>query len=223
MTDFEVARHNMVESQVRPAGVFDDRILAAMAAVPRERFVPQKSQTVAYLDGDIAVTDGTGESGQRYLIEPRVIARLADIADIDSDDLVLDVGPATGYSTALLAQLADTVVAIEADAALAESASSTLGDLGISNAAVIEGDHAAGNAKQGPFDVIFLNGAVPEVPASLLDQLKPGGRLVAVVGCGQGGKGRVYTKGSASVGHRDVFDAKVAALPGFEVEEGFTF
>lgn len=223
MSELDAARKNMVESQVMTSGVTDDRILAAMSRVPREQFVPEEKRSIAYLDDDLCVKEASDGQPDRFLMAPRVLAKLMELASLASSDLVLDIGPATGYSTALLAALTDTVVALECDSELAEKASATLLDLGVDNAAVIEGPLADGNAKQGPFDVIFLNGSVPFVPARLLDQLKEGGRLVGVVAEGYVGKARVYVKSGAHTTYRNGFEAGIHPLPGFEVAETFTF
>ena len=223
MSEFAAARHNMVESQVRTSGVTNPRVIAAMQAVPREAFVPEARQTLAYLGEDLRVKDAEAATNARYLMEPRTLAKLAELADIQPGDLVLDVGPATGYSTAVFARLADTVVALESDPDLAERAGKTLQELGADNAVVTEGVLAEGNAKQGPFDVIVLNGAVPEVPQALLDQLKEGGRLVAVIRDGGAGKARLYSKVHGAVGQRDGFDAGTRFLPGFQKVEAFSF
>jgi protein-L-isoaspartate(D-aspartate) O-methyltransferase len=155
MTDFAAARLNMVESQVRVNAVTDERLIAAMAAVPRERFVPISRQGIAYMDEDILVSDG---KAPRFLMEPRVFAKLAQLAGITADELVLDVGCGTGYSTAVLARLAGTVVGLEADENLAAQAGATLSDLGVDNAVVVAGPLAEGYGKQAPYDVIFMNG-----------------------------------------------------------------
>lgn len=223
MSELDAARKNMVESQVMTSGVTDDRILAAMSRVPRERFVPEEKRSIAYLDDDLCVKEASDGQPDRFLMAPRALAKLMELASLASSDLVLDIGPATGYSTALLAALTDTVVALECDSELAEKASATLLDLGVDNAAVIEGPLADGNAKQGPFDVIFLNGSVPFVPTGLLDQLKEGGRLVGVVAEGYVGKARVYVKSGAHTTYRNGFEAGIHPLPGFEVAETFTF
>jgi protein-L-isoaspartate(D-aspartate) O-methyltransferase len=223
MSELDAARKTMVESQVMTSGVTDKQVLAAMESVPRERFVPDAKRTLAYLGDDLCIKDATDNSPSRFLMDPRVLGKLAELAAPVPTDLVLDIGPATGYSTALLAQLADTVVAIECDSELAERASATLLELGVDNAAVIVGPLEEGNTKQGPFDVIFLNGSVPSVPNGLLEQLKDGGRLVAVVSEGNVGKARIYTKSGENSAHRDSFDAGIHALPGFDVAKTFTF
>ncbi len=226
MPTYDAARANMVENQVRPNKVTDDRVLKAMAAVPRERFVPEKFTGVAYVDEDIAVSAG------RYLMEPMVLARLLQAASIEPGDVVLDIGCATGYSTAVLARLAETVVALESDPDLAETATALMVELDADNTAVVTGELAEGYAKQAPYDVIVLEGAVEEVPQSLSDQLIEGGRLVAVV---TGGK-RSDHRGGHRVGRATLmrrlhgalsssilFDGSVPPLPGFDIKRGFVF
>ena len=222
MPTYDAARANMVENQVRPNKVTDDRVLGAMAAIPRERFVPEKFAGVAYVDEDIAVSDG------RFLMEPMVLARLLQAAAIEPGDVVLDIGCATGYSTAVLARLADTVVAVESDAELAETAIALMTELDADNTAVVTGEHSEGYAKQAPYDVIVVEGAVDEVPQALSDQLVEGGRLVAVVTGGDRGAKRVgratlLRRMNGVLSSRVLFDAAVPPLPGFAVERGFVF
>jgi protein-L-isoaspartate(D-aspartate) O-methyltransferase len=218
MTDFAAARHNMVEGQIRTNKVTDPAVIAAFRAVPRELFVPKSLRGIAYADEDLPVKAG------RYLLEPLVLARLAQIAAIAPTDTVLDVGPASGYSTAIVAKIAGSVVAVESDAELASQATRALGELGLDNAAVVTGPLERGYAKQAPYEVILLNGAIARVPNSLLDQLAEGGRLVAVID-GDGGIGRatLMIKRSGVVSSRVVFDASSLPLPGFAVEAGFVF
>lgn len=223
MSIYAEARANMVDNQVRPNKVTDDRVLAAMAAVPRERFVPEKFAGIAYVDEDIAV------SPDRYLMEPMVLARLLQAAAIEPADVVLDIGCATGYSTAVLARLADTVVAVESDAELAETAIALMTELDADNTAVVTGELAQGYAKQAPYDVIVLGGAVEEVPRALSDQLVEGGRLVAVVTGETGGarkrvgRATLVRRKYGTLSSRVLFDAAVPPLPGFAIQRGFVF
>lgn len=218
MPAYDAARANMVENQVRPNKVTDDRVLNAMAAVPRERFVPKKLAGVAYVDEDIAVSEG------RYLMEPMVLARLLQAAAIEPSDVVLDIGCATGYSTAVLARLADTVVAVESEAGLAEAAIALMTELDADNTAVVTGELAEGYAKQAPYDVIVLEGAVDEVPRALSDQLVEGGRMVAVVtGANRVGRATLLRRLHGVLSSRVLFDASVPLLPGFGSERGFVF
>lgn len=220
MIDFAEMRRAMVDAQVRANDVTDLRIVSAMMETPRERFVPSALSNFAYIDDDLLVKEG---SPARYLMEPMVLAKLIQAAEITAGSLVLDIGSATGYSTAVMARLASQVVALEADEELAAQGSAVLLDLGLLNAAYVQAPMSAGWAKEAPYDVIFLNGSVDSVPQVLLDQLKPGGRLVAVVGRGRAGRATVFTHTTGGVSSRIAFDAAVPTLPGFEERQGFVF
>ena len=220
MIDFAEMRRAMVDAQVRANDVTDLRIVSAMMDMPRERFVPASLKNFAYIDDDLLVKE---EGGGRYLMEPMVLAKLLQAADIAPDALVLDVGSATGYSTAVLARLAGQVVALEEDADLAAQGSALLVELGILNAAFVQGPMTAGWSGEAPYDVILLNGSVDAVPPALLAQLKPEGRLVAVVGRGRAGRATVFTNTSGGIGSRIAFDAAVPTLPGFGAVPSFVF
>lgn len=220
MIDFAEMRRAMVDAQVRANDVTDLRIVAAMLETPRERFVPAGLRNFAYIDDDLLVKEG---SPSRYLMEPMVLAKLLQAAEIGAEALVLDVGAASGYSTAVLAKLAGQVVALEEDSELAAQGSGVLVDLGLLNAAYVQGALTAGWPAEGPYDVILLNGSIDSAPEALLAQLKPGGRLVAVVGRGRSGRATVFTNTAGGIGSRVVFDAAVPTLPGFEARPGFVF
>ncbi|MDR6953759.1 protein-L-isoaspartate(D-aspartate) O-methyltransferase [Ancylobacter sp. 3268] len=220
MIDFAEMRRAMVDAQVRANDVTDLKIVAAMLETPRERFVPAGLRNFAYIDDDLLVKEG---APARYLMEPMVLAKLLQAAEIGEGDLVLDVGASSGYSTAVLAKLAGQVVALEEDADLADRGAGVLTDLGLLNAAYVKGPLTAGWPGEAPYDVILLNGSVDEAPQKLLAQLKPGGRLVAVVGRGRAGRATVFTNTAGGIGGRVVFDAAVPTLPGFEAAPGFVF
>lgn len=213
MTDFAAARINMVENQVRCNAVTDPGVIAAMSEVPREQFVPAASASIAYMDQDLSLGHG------RYLMQPRSFAKLFQAAAISGNDAVLDVGCATGYSSAVLARIAGRVVALEQDADLAKIASANLAGV----ASVVTGSLTDGVADQGPYDVIFLNGSIPAKPEKLCSQLSEGGRLVAILGNGPVGQAHVYVRSNDSVTYRVVFDASAQPLPGFEVAQSFVF
>lgn len=216
--DYEVARHNMVENQVRTNKVTDPLVIAAMEGVPRELFLPEGMRGVAYIDEDIAV------GGGRYAMEPMVIARLMQSAQIAENDVALVIGAGYGYSSALISRVAETVVAVESDKEMAAAAEATFQKQNYDNVIVVEGDLAAGYAKQAPYNVIVFDGAVAEVPAAILEQVSDGGRLLAVVR--EPGKvcvARLYERENGVIGHRDLFDANIPYLPGFEPAESFVF
>lgn len=217
--DFDTARRNMIDSQIITNKVNDDRIIDAMGEVPREVFVGDAQRTIAYVDEALMIGDG------RHLMEPMIIGRLLQDAKIKPDDVVLSIGAGTGYAAALLAKLADTVVAVESDKELAKSAQETLLELGIDNVAVMSGDLTRGYPKQAPYDVIFFDGAVEEIPAGIEKQLTEGGRLVAVV-MKPGtllGTAVVVTRYGGSLSRRELFDAGSPLLPGFAKEAAFSF
>lgn len=210
MIDFTVARLNMVESQVRPNGITDRRIIAAIESVAREAFVPESRRDVAYMDEDVPLD----AHGHRALIEVMAFARMLQHAAIKPSDKVLLVGAGTGYGAAVVSQIAASVVALDCDSSLIHRAKANVAGRG--NVTVVEGPLAAGAPAQQPFDVIVLEGRAEEVPQSLLDQLADGGRLVAVVGEADIAQACVYSVAGGAVAVRQVFDASVAALPGLK-------
>ena len=207
----------MVQSQLLPNKITDDRVSDAMAAIPRERFVPNALGGVAYADRDIEVAPG------RHLVKPMVFARLLQAAEISGTDVVLDVGCATGYSTAVLAQLAGTVVALESDEELAARAEANLAELDIANAAVVVGPLKECCPDQGPYDVVFVNGSLPEIPRAMPRRLVDGGRLVAVVDTDGVGRATLVRRHGEMTSTQILFDAIVPPLPDFAVARGFVF
>jgi protein-L-isoaspartate(D-aspartate) O-methyltransferase len=227
MADFAQQRLTMVESQLRPNEVTDRRILAAMATLPRERFVPTRLSLLAYMDESIEVFPANEGAPARFLLPPMPLARLVQLASVEPEDKVLDVGCATGYSTALLASLAKSVVGLEPEPELAEAACSNLRALGIANASIVEGPLARGWAKEGPYDVILLNGSVQEIPQALLDQLQEGGRLVALLSSSASsvrpGRAYLFVKIDGEASGLPHFDAGARPLPGFSPAPAFAF
>lgn len=216
--DYETARRHMVESQVRPNDVTDIRLQHAMETVPREIFVPPELREQVYVEREIEYASG------RRLLRARDFAKLVHAADIDSGDIVLNVACGSGYSTSVLASLAEMVVSVESDETLAALAQNNLNALNYSNAAVISGDPTAGAAGQGPFDVIFVGGVIERTPTALLGQLKEGGRLAAIVRENGVSRGGVYRKSGQASSFLPLFDAASSAvLPGFERAPAFQF
>ena len=226
MIDFARRRLTMVESQLRPNEVTDARLLAAMGALPRERFMPERLRPFAYIDEGIEVFPATGGAPPRYLLAPMVLARLVQLAAVEPDDDVLDIGCATGYSTAVLARLGRFVIGLEPEPELAHAARVNLRALGLANAEIVEGPLAEGYPGKAPYDVILLNGSVPVAPETLFGQLKQGGRLAAILSrAAPGSQGRAYLFVSAGRETSGVphFDAGAPPLPGFSPEPSFSF
>jgi len=221
MVDFAQARRMMVEGQVRTSDVTDLALIDAMLAVPRERFVPADQEKLAYLDLDLPVGQAPGQ-GSRRMLKPMVLAKLIQAAELQPEDVVLDVACATGYTAAVLARLAARVTALEEDAALAAVAKRALSDLAPGNVAVVTGPLTAGWSAGAPYDVILLEGATEIVPRSLFSQLRDGGRLLCVEGRNPG-KAMVYRSVAGDVTGRPIFDAAAPLLPGFVEPPAFVF
>jgi protein-L-isoaspartate(D-aspartate) O-methyltransferase len=217
MTDFAAAREAMVDRQVRPSDVTRYPIIEALLRVPREDFVPPALRPVAYLGEHVPLGPG------RVLLDPRVFAKMLDALDLGPDDLVLDVGCGLGYSTAVIARLAEAVIALEEDAAMAAEAEAQLTAHGADNSVVEQGPLAAGIARHGPFDAIIIEGAVEALPDAFAAQLKPGGRIVAIFADGAGGQARLGLRTAQGIAWRRIFDATAPVLPGFQAMKAFEF
>src|SRR5262252_6484842 len=207
MMDFAAARRMMVDGQVRTSDVNDPRIIAAMLEVPRERFVPQPKAALAYADLDIPVSEAKSPALVRRLLKPMVLAKLVQAADIGEGERVLDVGCASGYSSAVLARLAGSVIALEEDRELAQAAAESLKALEVPNVTVVSGPLVAGWPAAAPYDVVLINGATEITPKALLAQLKPGGRFLGIFGRSPAGKAMLYRAIGAEVSGRPIFDA----------------
>ncbi len=216
MTDFQTRRVMMVDTQIRPSDVTKFPIIDAMLSVPREVYVPRDKRETAYMGENITLRLN------RVLLEPRTLAKMLDSLDIHPNELVLDVGCSLGYSTAVIARLADAVVAVEEDEALAAEAEQTLSQEAVDNAAVIFGPLAGGAAKHGPYDVITIQGGVEEIPDAILAQLKDGGRIGAVFMEGALGVARVGYRSEGRISWRFAFNATAPVLPGFALAHAFT-
>lgn len=215
MSDFAARRTMMVDTQVRPSDVTRYPIIAAMLSVPREAYVPGDLVEAAYVGENVALAPN------RVVLDPRTLAKILDGLDVQPTELVLDIGCGLGYSTALLARMAEAVVAVEEDEAMAADAQRTLLAQGVDNAAVVTGPLAAGSARHAPFDVITLQGGVETIPQALLDQLKEGGRIAAVFMEGRLGVARIGYKIDGELTWRYAFNAAAPVLPGFGKSQAF--
>lgn len=217
-TDLSAARAFMIEGQVRTNDVTDTRVTETMGLVERERFVPAAKRSLAYADICVDVAPG------RFLLDPRCFGKLVQLAEIQESDRVLDVGCATGYSTAVLCALSGDVVALEEDEELAKLAAPMLRSCSkLGRLYGVVGPLKAGAPAQAPFDVIFVNGAVEEIPKAWVEQLKEGGRMVVILNEGPVGKAHFCVKKAGALSRRFAFDATVPVLPGFERSRSFVF
>lgn len=210
MTDYTSRRTMMVDTQVRPSDVTKFPIIDAMLSVPREAYVPDGLREAAYIGENLDI------GGGRVMLEPRTLAKMLDALDIQSSHVALDVACGLGYSTAVLAQMCDFVVAVEDDEARAADAQSLLSEHGVDNAAVMAGPLDSGAEKSAPYDVIVVQGGVQDVPATLTDQLVEGGRMAAVFLEGALGVARIGHKVDGVVNWRFTFNASAPVLKGFE-------
>ncbi len=215
MADYQTRRTMMVDTQVRPSDVTKFPIISAMLSVPREAFVPDNKREVAYVGENIDLGNG------RVILEPRTLAKMLDALDVQPDEMVLDIGCGLGYSSAVIAHLAEAVVAVEEDPALAAEAQTQLAEHGADNVAVIEGPLEQGAAKHGPYDAIIIGGAVETVPAVILDQLNEGGRIAALFMEGALGVCRVGHKIDGRISWRFSFNAGAPVLTAFRRESAF--
>lgn len=217
MTDFAAAREAMVDCQVRPADVTRYPIIEALLAVPREEYVPQPLRPVAYVGEHMTLAPG------RVMLDPRVFAKMLDAVNVGPKDLVLDVGCGLGYSSAVIARMAEAVISLEEDEDLAAQAEANLTGQGVDNAVSEKGPLAEGMANHGPFDAIVIEGGIETLPEAIARQLKPGGRIVAIFMNGASGQAKLGICTSAGIAWRRIFDATAPVLPGFHETKAFEF
>lgn len=215
MTDFAARRTMMVDTQVRPSDVTKFPIIEAMLRIPREEFVPANRRETAYMGENIDL------GGGRVILDPRTLAKMLDALDVDENDLVLDIGCNYGYSSAVIARLAEAVVAVESDAEMAGEAQESLSRTNADNVVVEVGELVEGAAEHAPFDVIVVQGGVVRLPDGLLEQLKEGGRIAALFMDEALGEVRIGYKIDDQINWRRAFNAGAPILPGFEKQAVF--
>ncbi|MGH6646090.1 protein-L-isoaspartate O-methyltransferase family protein [Aquabacterium sp.] len=214
----EQARFNMIEQQIRPWDVLDSSILSLLSVVRREDFVPEAHRSLAFMDLEVPLAGG------RAMLAPKLEARLVQDLDLGKRDTVLHIGAGTGYVTALLAHKAQRVIGLESDADLVQAARANLRKASVNNAEIVQADGVEGLAGQAPFNAILLTGSVASVPQTLLNQLKEGGRLLAIVGEEPIMRARLFTRlANGQFSSEDLFDTTAPRLAGFATPSRFHF
>ena len=215
MTDYKTRRKIMVDTQIRPSDVTKFPIIDAFLSVPREKFVPDGKREAAYIGENFEI----GQS--RILLEPRTLAKLLDALDIHKDELVLDIGSGLGYSSAIISLIAEVVIAVEDDSSLVSEAEEILSEIGVDNVVVQTGKLEYGAPEHGPYDVIILQGGVGDIPGSILNQLKNGGRIGAIFIEEGLGTAKIGVKLNNKITWRYSFNAAAPILMGFSKQKDF--
>ena len=205
----------MVDTQIRPSDVTKFPIIDAFLYVPREKFVPDGKREAAYIGENFAI----GQN--RVILEPRTLAKLLDALNISNDELVLDIGTGLGYSSAVISQLSEVVIAVEDDSSLASEAEEILSEIGVDNVVVQVSKLEDGAPEHGPYDVIILQGGVEEIPGSIINQLKDGGRVGAIYIEEGLGTAKIGFKLNDKINWRYSFNAAAPVLPGFFKQKNF--
>ena len=216
---FVHSRKNMVDSQLRPNKVTDERVLTAFETLPREEFVPRNQRAIAYVDEDLPLPGG------RSMMEPMVLSRIVQALDVKQHHIVLVVGGSTGYATAIMAWLADSVISIETRTQLVEKSQETLVACGLDNAVAIKGRLTDGFAKEAPYHRILIEGSVETVPDTLLDQLSADGMLAAIWRPADHpvGVASIWARAGKGFARKPLFDAQVPLLDEFRAKREFIF
>ncbi len=216
-SNFEDRRRTMVDSQIRPSDVTSFPILQAMLSIPREEYVPKSLQELAYMGNHLPLDNG------RYLLDPRILAKMLDSLAIRSNELVLDIGSGIGYSSAIIASMAEAVISLEEIEDYSKQAENILALHSVDNVVPVFGVLADGVSRYGPYDVITCQGGIETIPSDLEDQLKIGGRIGAVITTKVGGKCRIGIKKTGGIDWQTAFDAQAPTLKGFEKAKEFVF
>ena len=216
MFDYKKARKNMVDNQIRPSNVTNRDLLRSLSWVQRENFLSLEDSTLSYSDTDLLMEDG------RTITNPRLIAKMIDSLKIKKEDIVLSIAPGFGYSCALMATLCNLVVAVERES-IAEEAQNRLVEGGFDNVIVIPGDFSQGAVKHGPYDALIIEGGLEILPENLSNQVKLGGRIVAIFVEGKLGKCNYGIKTQSGIDWRVLFEVSCPILSEFKNNQEFVF
>jgi protein-L-isoaspartate(D-aspartate) O-methyltransferase len=213
VSDFPELRARMVERQLRRRGIDDERVLAAMAEVPRERFVPERYRSRAYADSALPIDE------EQTISQPWIVAAICQALELEGSERVLEVGSGSGYSAAVLAQLAAEVIGVERHESLAAEARRALDAIGVGNVELLVGDGTRGVPERPPFDAIAVHATAPAPPQTLLGQLADGGRLVVPIAADEVDLLTVFRRTGAELAREEIGPCRFVPLIG---EEGFS-
>ena len=216
---FKKARKIMLESQIRPNKVIDERVLSAFANIPREIFVHKSMQDIAYIDEDLPLSNG------RYLMEPMVLARLIQSLELNESDNVMIIGIGTGYSVAIISQIVTSVIGIESRATLIQKAENNLTELDITNAVLFKERLQDGFSKESPYNAILIDGGISFIPENILDQLSNNGKLVSIYrpNIETAGEASIWMRSGTKFSRKCLFNAQVPTLEEFRAKPEFIF
>ena len=220
VASLEIMKNNMINNQLKPSGINDDKLLQIFDSIPKELFLDDEKKSISYHDGNIEVKKG------RWLLSNATIAKMIDSVNFSKDDVILEIGAGCGYTTAILESLASIVVGIESDITLREKANKIIAQIGLDSAIIINGDHNKGHLKSAPYDKIFIFGSVSCVPDCLFDQLAENGKLLCGVKNSSDnsyGKAFVFSKNKSIINSSVIFEGNIPEVPGFEKQENFEF
>jgi len=215
MNKFEALRKTMVDTQVRPSGVTRGEIVDAMSSVPRELFLPESLIYFSYVEDSIQLRSN------RFLVDPRTLAKLLEAAKIKKNELVLVVASGCGYSSAVVGFLGEAVIALESDKDFIVESDESLTKAGIDNVIVVHGALELGAPQHGPYDVIIVEGSVDEIPAPLIDQIKDKGRILTFFKHGTICQAKLGIKSEGVISWRVCFSCYVLQLKELRTKEVF--
>tara|TARA_S200000501_G_scaffold322865_1_gene319113 strand:+ start:1084 stop:1809 length:726 start_codon:yes stop_codon:yes gene_type:complete len=220
--NYQLARQNMVDNQIRTNRVTDIKIISAMIDLPRERFVPEIYAEIAYVDTVIETAN------ERHLVAPMVLARLIQEAEVSSEDLVQVIGCGTGYAAAILSNMSKAVILVEDDPEVCKKAEALFVELGLDNVLVFKTDLVNGCKNQAPFNIIMICGAVEEIPTKLINQLSEGGRIITIVSVPEGtsystSKATIFTKYHGKLVGKEIFEVNTPKIKNFNKDKVFKF
>lgn len=210
MEAFEIARINMVKSQILPSNITNEVLIDVITEIPRHIFIPENKQGIAYIDGSLLVGNG------RYILAPMIFAKMIEALDIKGSESVLDIACGTGYSSAVMANLCKKIVAVESSTDLASKAHLNLNKLGVDNVIIISNSLADGHEEGAPYNIIFINGAVSKVPQGLFNQLAENGKLITIISkTPNSGSIILYKKTNGAISSSEIFDVNQPVIEDF--------